>query len=34
MAPAVKTGCSLTPSPYKPILDNTYDAYLLVNEVK
>ena len=31
MAPMVKTGCSLTPAPYKPNLDNTHDAYPLVN---
>ena len=31
MAPMVKTGCSLTPAPYKPHLDNTHDAFPLVN---
>ena len=31
MAPMVKTGSSLTPAPYKPHLDNTHDAFPLVN---
>jgi hypothetical protein len=31
MAPMVKTGCSLLPAPYKPHLDNTHDAFPLVN---
>lgn len=31
MAPMVKTGCSLKTAPYKPNLDNTYDALLIVN---
>jgi len=31
MAPMVKTGCSLNQSSYKPILDNTHDAYALIN---
>jgi hypothetical protein len=31
MAPMVKSGCSLTPAPYKPILDNIHDASPLMN---
>jgi hypothetical protein len=31
MAPMVKTGCSITPAPYKPHLDNTHDAFPLAN---